>query len=99
MRNAGNISSNTVSTRRGVVMEETERSLTLRIEGQYKKNPLSLSIIQGKALSLYDDWKKRCGEEAAGMPEFQASKGFFDRFKSRDSLHNIKLTGESGWCK
>jgi len=23
---------------------------------------------------LYDDWKKRCGEEAADMPEFQASK-------------------------
>ena len=29
------------------------------------------------------------------MPEFQASKGLFERFKSRDSLHNVKLTGES----
>jgi len=43
---------------------------------------------------LYDDWKKRC-VEAADMPEFQASKGLFDRFKSRASLHNVKLTGES----
>jgi len=44
---------------------------------------------------LYDDWKKRRGEVAADMPEFQAGKGLFERFKSRDSLHNIKLTGES----
>ena len=95
MRNAGNISSKTVSTRRGAVMEETERSLILRNEDQHKKKiPLSLSIIQGKAVSLYDDWKKRCGE-AADMPEFQASKVLFDRFKSRASLHNIKLTGGS----
>jgi hypothetical protein len=31
----------------------------------------------------------------ADTPEFQASKGWIARFKSRACLHNIKLTGES----
>jgi hypothetical protein len=40
-----------------------------------KKIPVSLSVIQGKALSVYEDWKKLLGEGTADTPEFQASKG------------------------
>ena len=49
VRNARNISSAIISKRRGVVMEEMERSLTVWIEDQHQKNnPLSLAIIQAK---------------------------------------------------
>jgi hypothetical protein len=56
---------------------------------------VGLSIIQGMTMRLYDDWKKRLGESAANAPEFHASKGWFDKFKNRAKLHNIRLTGES----
>jgi hypothetical protein len=52
---------------------------------------VSVSVIQGKAVSLYEDWKKHIGEGAAGTLEFQASKGWFDRFKSRACLHDILI--------
>jgi hypothetical protein len=95
VRNSGNVSLKIISIRRGAAMEEMERSLTLWIEDEHQKNiPVSLSIIQSKALSLYDDWKRRLGESEADSPEFQASKGWFDRFKSRACIHNIKLPGE-----
>jgi hypothetical protein len=56
---------------------------------------MSLSVIQGMAMSLYDDWKKCLGKSAANDPEFHASKCWFNRFKNRSKLHNIRLTGES----
>jgi hypothetical protein len=47
---------------------------------------VSLSVIEGKAVSLYGDWKKRLGIEAADTVEFQANKGWFYRFNRRASL-------------
>jgi hypothetical protein len=40
---------------------------------------------------VYEDWKKLLGEGVADTLEFQASKGWFDSFKSRACIHNIKL--------
>lgn len=99
VRSAGNVCSGTIiSKRRGAVVEEMEKSLTVWIEDQHQKNiPLSLSVIQGKASSLFEDWKKKLGEDTTdvGLSNFKASRGWFDRYKSRAGLHNIKLTGES----
>jgi hypothetical protein len=36
---------------------------------------LSISVIQGMAMSLYDYWMKHLGESAATAPEFHANKG------------------------
>jgi hypothetical protein len=47
-----------ISKRRGAAIHEMEQSLTLWIDDQHQKNiPVSLSIIRGKALSLYEEWK------------------------------------------
>jgi len=34
----------------------------------------------------------------SGSSPFQATRGWFDRFKKCYSLHNIKITGESTWA-
>ncbi|XP_053555715.1 tigger transposable element-derived protein 1-like [Bombina bombina] len=52
------------------------------------------AIIQSKALSLFNDLKAKKGE-AAKDAEFVASRGWFDRFKKRSNLQNIKVQREA----
>ena len=51
-------------------------------------------LIQEKAKSLYEDLKKKHGEESEGA-SFNAFHGWFHRFKARANLHNVKLSGEA----
>lgn len=72
-------------------MEKMERALGIWIEDQTKKRvPLSSRIIQEKAKRLFESLNTN--EETVS---FQASKGWFENFKKRFSLHNVKITGES----
>lgn len=85
-----------ISKRQNREIEEMERSLKLWIDDHHRKSiPVDLSIIQAKALSLHGDLKNRLGEGVADVPVFHASKSWFDRFKARACLNNIKLTGEA----
>ena len=58
-----------------------------------KKMSPSFSIIQTKALNLHEDWKTQLTEDS--NMEFRASKGWLDKFKIRNSLHNVKFIGET----
>uniref|UniRef100_A0A8C0ISJ1 HTH CENPB-type domain-containing protein n=1 Tax=Chelonoidis abingdonii TaxID=106734 RepID=A0A8C0ISJ1_CHEAB len=75
-------------------MENMERLLSVWIEDQNQRNiHLSMPMIQAKAKSLYDKLKRDQGE-GSQTEMFMASRGWFDRFKRRFHLHNMKMSGE-----
>ncbi|XP_053570666.1 tigger transposable element-derived protein 1-like [Bombina bombina] len=85
----------TTNRKRDSIVADMERLLILWIENQTTRYvPVNQAIIQSKALSLFNDQKAKKGE-AAKDAEFVASRGWFDRFKKRSNLHNIKVQGEA----
>jgi hypothetical protein len=73
-----------------------ERLLKIWLDEQAQKRiQVSQAIISTKVESLYDDLKKRIGESVTDETSFSRSHGWFDRFKRRANLNNLKLTGEA----
>ncbi|KFD63318.1 hypothetical protein M514_24498, partial [Trichuris suis] len=83
-----------IRTRNGLIAN-MEKVVLVWIEDQTRHNvPLSQSIIQCKALHLFNSMKAERGDESA-EERFEANRGWFIRFKERNHLHNIKLPGEA----
>ena len=91
------LAAKTTKKLRNLVMEKTEKLLSFWIEDQNQKRMgLSSGIIRNKALSIFNHLRKEePGSSNLGELQFNASKGWFERFKQRQNLHNIKLTGEA----
>ena len=81
-----------VAYSRSSTMERMEKMLATWIQHQNKTGiPVSLAIIQEKAKSLINDIEGNDGPNTS----FQASSGWFAKFKLRHGFHNIKMTGEA----
>ncbi|XP_032806279.2 uncharacterized protein LOC116940493 [Petromyzon marinus] len=84
-------------------MEKMERALNLWIEDQTRMGvPLSGVDIRERALRFYErSAQSSCGDSGnngsgkKSRTPFAASKGWFENFKKRYSLQNVKLVGES----
>ena len=95
VKSAVSMMSTIISKRRGKAMEEMEKLLSMWLQDQHQRRaPLNIMLIQEKAKSLYEDLKKKYGEESDG-PSFNASCGWFYRFKARANLHNVKVSDET----
>lgn len=84
----------TQSTRnRSDKMIEMERLLLIWIEDcNHTRIPLSTNIIKTKALAIFSALKD---DDFAGEKNFVASPGWFERFKKRSGLHNVRIQGEA----
>jgi hypothetical protein len=75
-------------------MEKMENLLGIWIEDNNQRNiPMSTMTIQEKGRSIFEKLKLENGNPASET--FLASKGWFEKFKNRHNLHNIKLKGEA----
>ena len=84
-----------ISSKRGKLLEEMEKLLSIWLEHQRQQRvPLSLTLIQEKARSIFEDLKAKAGEIAA-EERFTASHGWFARFKKRANLHHVSVSGEA----
>ena len=79
-------------------MEKMEKLLDLWILDLDQRGiPVCTSVIQTKAASLFNHIKANNSNmtEAEIKEEFVASNGWFERFKKRQDIKNVKLVGES----
>ena len=82
---------------RNALIVKMESLLLIWIEHQTQKSmPLRKMVIQAKAKSIYDDLQEKLPiSNKAIYEQFNASGGWFERFKFRGNLHNICLKGEA----
>jgi hypothetical protein len=81
--------------KRDSLVADVEGLLMVWVDDQTSRHvPLNQLIIQNKAQNIVSDMNAKKGE-AAKDAEFGASRGWFDRFKNRSNLHNIKVQGEA----
>lgn len=102
-KSAPSIDAKTMTRTRSALMIKMESLLSIWIENQVAHRiPLSKMVIQTKAKSLFDDIKSKAAvsnDNASGNKDknetFEASQGWFERFKVRANLHSITLKGEA----
>ncbi|XP_029644134.1 CENPB DNA-binding domain-containing protein 1-like [Octopus sinensis] len=91
---APGMKSTVITKKRGKIIQEMEHLLSFWLERQTRqRNPINQMIIQEKALSLFNDLKKKYPDNVT--EDFKASSGWFMRFKQRHNLYNVKVPGES----
>lgn len=76
-----------------IVLMESLLSMWIEQQNQ-RKVPLSRVLIQEKAISIFEELKSR-PEHIHNDEIFHASRGWFQKFKSRAKLHNLALKGEA----
>ncbi|KAM4642161.1 putative CENPB DNA-binding domain-containing protein 1 [Discoglossus pictus] len=81
-----------ITRSRSYALEEIEKRLSIWIDDEMERNmPLSQAIMMEKAKSIYVHIQS---QDPDVTDSFAASTDWFDRFKKRYNLYNIKITVE-----
>lgn len=95
LQSAAPLNISRLTRQRNWIMEKMEKLLIIWIEDNNKRKiPMSKMTIQEKALGIFENLKKGDTNESEDVT-FQASRGWFEKFKNRFNLHNLKLKGEA----
>lgn len=96
MQSAAPLNASRLTRQRNWIMEEMEKVLIMWIEdNNNQKIPMSVMTIQEKALRIFENLKNADTDESAEDVTFQASRGWFEKFKNRFHLINFKVKGEA----
>lgn len=89
-------SMSTTSYVRNIQMENMEKALMIWIEDQTQKRiPIDTNAITNKAIQIFEKLNDQLPSTSTSIQQaFCASHGWFEKFKQRHSLHNLKLKGE-----
>jgi hypothetical protein len=83
---------------RDTILKQLEKRLLRLIDSHaLKHTTLLLNVIQEKALSFFNNLKRKADHEGNPISAdlyFKASHGWFERFKKHANLQSIKLSGE-----
>lgn len=95
VQNSSDLANRKTAYSRAPALVLLEKALLIWIEDNTRKKlPMSGELIKEKALRLYNAQKME-NPSLTTSPDFCASNGWFDRFRNRHSLKNIKMKGES----
>ncbi|GFT02826.1 tigger transposable element-derived protein 1 [Nephila pilipes] len=84
----------TTSFVRNVAMERMEKALMIWLEDMNQKRiPIDTNIITNKAIKIYEKIDCQLPSTSVNKVPFNASHGWFEKFKKRHSLRNLKLKG------
>lgn len=90
------VSLNKTARIKDTFIPKMEKSLMLWIQDCSLRNfTLNSNVIKEKAIEIYQDVKELESVNESHRYDFKASKGWFNRFKNRFSLGNVKIIGEN----
>ncbi|XP_017784923.1 PREDICTED: tigger transposable element-derived protein 1-like [Nicrophorus vespilloides] len=79
---------------RGSIIEKMEKMLGVWVDDMTQRNaPLTQTVIQRKALTLFHQLKEQESEKTSET--FVASRGWFEKFKKRATIHSLRRTDEA----
>ncbi|XP_045447917.1 tigger transposable element-derived protein 1-like isoform X2 [Melitaea cinxia] len=91
------LSANMRARSRAPIIEKMEKTLNIWIQDcTRKRTHIDSFIIKQRALKIYNFLKEN--EEPHSDANFVASRGWFERFRKRFSLHNILIDGKNGFA-
>lgn len=92
LKSATHLNVSRLTRQRNWIMEKMEELLNIWIENNKTQNiPMSQMDIQEKALSIFENLKNGSTDESTEDVTFQASRGWFEKFKKR---FNFNMKGK-----